>query len=353
MFEKLFNILKFKSDTPDKSSCQLYIGKIFKKIGFQIFTMKYKNTNNSIFIRYSKKKEKKIDIAFLGHTDVVPFKEKRISFKRNNIYSRGIVDMKGSIFCFYKAVKFSIKKKVNKTIAIVLSGDEEGKAKYGVKELIRRIKKKIKIKNCIIGEPTSKNEIGDTLKTKRRGSYNFKIVIKCKKKHNAYYKNKTFNKIKYLLDFFNKENINVYNIKTNNNKTNIIPGKTTIYLNYRYEKEKKLTSSIKKISVILNKHNVKGLIKKIQDSKPYKSSSDEFCKNILKIMHKENIKTNINNKTGGTSDGRYMKDISKNIVELGLKNKYAHRDNEKARIEDVFNLINIYYKILILKTMSC
>ncbi|UOQ27896.1 N-succinyl-L L-diaminopimelate desuccinylase [Candidatus Vidania fulgoroideae] len=348
MIKKLIKILSYYSKSPDKTNCQEYIGSLFKKIGFQIFTIKHKNIKNSIFIRYIKKKKKKVDIAFVGHTDVVPIEKRKIFFKKENIYSRGVVDMKGAIFCFYKAVKLSIKKKLNKTIAIILSGDEEGKARYGIKEIIKLVKKKIKIKNCIIGEPTSNIRIGDTLKTERRGSYNFKITIKDKKRHNAYYNNEAFNKLKYLISFFYKKGINVYNIKTDNSKTNIIPGKIFVYLNYRYPSKKDLFKSLKKILFLFKKKKIKGKIKKIQNSKPYKSKKKSFCKNIYNILRKKFlIRTKIKNKTGGTSDGRYLKRMVDNIVELGLKNKYAHRNNEKSNINEIFRLIIIYYEILI------
>ncbi|UOQ38040.1 N-succinyl-L L-diaminopimelate desuccinylase [Candidatus Vidania fulgoroideae] len=348
MIKKLIKILSFYSISPDKTNCQEYIGSLFKKIGFQIFTIKHKNIRNSVFLRYIKRKKNKVDIAFVGHTDVVPSKNRKIFLKKKKIYSRGIVDMKGSIYCFYKAVKLSIKKKINKTIAVILSGDEEGRARYGIKEIIKLIKKKIKIKNCIIGEPTSNVEIGDTLKTERRGSYNFKITIKDKKRHNAYYNNKAFNKLKYLINFFYKKKINVYDIKTDNNKTNIIPGKIFVYLNYRYPSKKELLKSLKKILFLFKKKKIKGEISRIQNSKPYKSKKKSFCKNIYRILHKKFfIKTKVKNKTGGTSDGRYLKKMVDNIVELGLKNKYAHRNNEKANINEIFKLIIIYYKILI------
>ncbi|MGX7583104.1 M20/M25/M40 family metallo-hydrolase [Candidatus Vidania fulgoroideorum] len=341
MLEKLVKILKFNSENPDNSNCQKYIGNLFKKIGFQIFILKYKGIYNSIFVNYKNKKKKKIDIAFLGHTDVVPFKKKNIFIKNKKIFSRGIVDMKGSIYCFYKAVQFLLKKK-KKNIAILLSGDEEGKTKFGIKELIKRLKNKIKIKNCIIGEPTSIKKVCDTMKTRRRGSLNFKIILKSKRKHNAYYNNKTFNRLNSLLLFFNKKKINMFNIKTNNEKTNIIPSKTVIFLNYRYKKKKNISYIFENIKKILLLKKIKNYIKVIQNSSPYKSKEKKFCKLILNIFKK---KINIKN-TGGTSDGRYLKKISKNIIELGFKNKYAHRDNENVYFFEIYNLMLIYFKII-------
>lgn len=133
----------------------------------------------------------------------------------------------------------------------------------------------------------------------------------------------------------------MFNIKSNNNKTNIIPSKIIIYLNYRYKKKKDLIFIHKNIKKIFIKNKIKGHIIEIQNSKPYRSKKKSFLNNI-----KKKIKTELKNNKGGTSDGRFIKKISKNIVEIGLRNKYAHRDNENARISDIFSLIILYLKIV-------
>ncbi|QSW37783.1 M20/M25/M40 family metallo-hydrolase [Candidatus Vidania fulgoroideae] len=274
----LKKIMHYKTVTPDSSKCQNVIAHYFKKIGFQKFTFKKKKVKNTLLIRYGKQPKSIIQLAFLGHTDTVSaninewkYNPYKMTLKHKHIIGRGICDMKGAIFAFFIAIKALIKKSLKHNIAIILTGDEEGKAKYGTQAIIKRIQHKLKIKTCIIGEPTSEKQIGDVIKTGRRGSCNLKIKITGKHQHIAYVKHK-FNHCNILhpiITCIAKYKANIWNITTNTHIANVTPKHITIYINIRYKTTKILTRLLTTLqTIITNTNNFKINIYRLSLAKP-------------------------------------------------------------------------------------
>ncbi|MGX7589195.1 M20/M25/M40 family metallo-hydrolase [Candidatus Vidania fulgoroideorum] len=329
IFSKINNITALK-----------FLYKISKKNGFFGKIIKKKNISNLLIFNTL---SKKIDILFVSHIDTVyegdmkywttfPYSGKVV---KKNIVSRGAVDMKGAIISFFRILK-----KTKKRISIVVSGDEEGKAKYGSRIVSKYlVKNKYLIFLCLIGEPTSKKKVCDTYKTGRRGSCNIMLSIKGIQGHTAYLNGiNPFDKF-FLLKKFIKCNKNIsislIGIKTNRIIFNLTPEIIKIYLNIRYTKIRFLNIFFKELINVLKKNFN---IKKISNIKPFYSKKKKTILNKLKIKK-------IGNYTGGTSDGRFFQ-YSKFILEIGLKNKYIHKTNERCSVKDIYKLSKIYEKII-------
>ncbi|WDI79452.1 M20/M25/M40 family metallo-hydrolase [Candidatus Vidania fulgoroideae] len=325
-----------------------FLYKTAKKIGFIGKIIKKNNIYNLILFNSN---SKKIDILFVSHIDVVnEGKMKNWShfpyyyIKKNKyIISRGIVDMKGAIIAFFKSIRTKFKKK----LSILISGDEEGEAKYGSRIVSKYLKSnRYKINLSLIGEPTSNKKIFDTYKTGRRGSSNIIINLKGKQGHVAYNNGKNpLEKIFFFKDIFKKNtnlNVSIVGIKSSNIIFNVTPEKSKIFLNIRFQKIKFFNIFIKSIIKILKNTNLKSSIKKISFIKPYVVKlNKKKIKNIKKYFNKSKKK----NYLGGTSDGRFLT-FSKSIIEIGLRNKYIHCTNEKCSIKDIKKLSKIYKKII-------
>ena len=136
------------------------------------------------------------NICFAGHVDVVPPVNEDLwssdcftmTIQDEFIYGRGAVDMKGAIACYLLAISAFLKNNEPKgSISFLITSDEEGEAKHGTKEMLEHIKDYTpKIDFCILGKPTSKHNIGDTIKIGRRGSINFTLKITGKQGHVAF-----------------------------------------------------------------------------------------------------------------------------------------------------------------------
>ncbi|WDI79306.1 M20/M25/M40 family metallo-hydrolase [Candidatus Vidania fulgoroideae] len=325
-----------------------YLYKIAKKIGFSGKIIKKYNIYNLLLFNNP---SKKIDILFISHIDVVhEGKMKNWSYfpyyyikKKKYIVSRGIIDMKGAIMAFFESIKIKSKKR----ISILVSGDEEGEAKYGSRIVSKYLKhNKYKISLSLVGEPTSNKKVIDVYKTGRRGSSNIVIKLKGKQGHTAY--NNGINPLEKIFLFKNifkkskKINISIVGIKCGKIISNVTPEKINIFINVRFINIKFFNIFMKNILKILKNTNLKFFIKKISFIKPYitKFKKKKF-RNIIKYISKSKQK----NYLGGTSDGRFFT-FSKNIIEIGLRNKYIHCTNEKCSIRDIKSLNKIYKTII-------
>jgi succinyl-diaminopimelate desuccinylase len=73
------------------------------------------------------------------------------------------------------------------SIGFLITGDEEGPAINGAEKLLRwAYEKGERFDHCIVGEPTSVEVLGDTIKIGRRGCINGTLIIEGRQGHAAY-----------------------------------------------------------------------------------------------------------------------------------------------------------------------
>ncbi|WP_075433681.1 succinyl-diaminopimelate desuccinylase [Buchnera aphidicola] len=362
--QKLINI---PSISPKDFGCQDILAKILQSYGFTIERMNFKDTKNFWAWRGFGK-----TITFVGHTDVVPPGDIKnwytppftSTIKKNILFGRGAVDMKGSIAAMLIAVESFIKKKPthNGRISFLITSDEESDGTNGTRKVVSILKNRNeRINYCLIGEPTSENVLGDCIKNGRRGSLSANLKIYGKQGHIAYPKgaiNPIHSSLPFLLElsllsfdngniFFEPSSIQVVKIDSGKNYTvNMIPGELKIFFNIRFNSLVSKATIMNVIENLLIKHALKYSISWIVCAEPFISSpkvlsqalseSIGACANIIPV-----IKTN-----GGTSDGRFLFSLADEVIEFGLLNSTIHQANECVNIFDLLKLQNIYYHVL-------
>ena len=363
----LSKLISCKSLTPEDDGCQKYIADYLKKLGFEIEIKKNDDVINLI-ARYGKDSPV---FAYAGHTDVVPTgdldKWKSNPFELTEIdsklYGRGTSDMKGSVACILISIKDFINsnKDFKGSIIVVLTSDEEGPAQNGIKKLVNDGDlTKHNIDMCLIGEPSSKKILGDTIKNGRRGSLSGKIIVQGIQGHVAYPHN-AMNPIhafsSTLKDLVNKEydkgnkyfpptSFQISNLNSGVGASNIIPGQLDMDFNFRYSTETTCEKLMKSITEIMDASNLKYTIDWHHSGDPYLTEKKELLnscvkatKDILGIM--PNISTD-----GGTSDGRFIAKICDQVIEFGLINESIHKINEYTTENDLKNTTKVYTQIL-------
>jgi succinyl-diaminopimelate desuccinylase len=368
----LAKLISFKSITPKSSGSIEYIAELLTNVGFncdiQVFGEAEEEKTINLYARYGNNSP---NICFAGHVDVVPPMNENLwdysPFELNVIgevvYGRGTVDMKGAIACAIVAALNYLKnhKKSNGSISFLLTSDEEGCAKYGTKPMLEYLAQQgEKIDFSILGEPTTKNKLGDIIKIGRRGSVNFVLTITGKQGHVAY-PDEAINPITIALkiavdlmninfdngsEFFDKTNLEITSFDVGNDVVNIIPEKVTLKFNVRFND---LHSAKTIFAIVLEKIAIYEVIFDLK----YESSAESF---IQKYSEKMKIFANIVENechiipkistSGGTSDARFIKKYSE-IVEFGLNFDQAHKINEYTKISDLQRLYNVYYTSLV------
>ena len=363
----LSKLISCKSLTPEDDGCQKYIADYLKKLGFEIEIKKNDDVINLI-ARYGKDSPV---FAYAGHTDVVPTgdldKWKSNPFElteiNSKLYGRGTSDMKGSVACILISIKDFINsnKDFKGSIIVILTSDEEGPAQNGIKKLVNDGDlTKHNIDMCLIGEPSSKKTLGDTIKNGRRGSLSGKIIVQGIQGHVAYPHN-AMNPIhafsSTLRDLVNKEydkgneyfpptSFQISNLNSGVGASNIIPGQLDMDFNFRYSTETTCEKLMKSITEIMDASNLKYTIDWHHSGDPYLTEKKELLNSCIKATKDTlGIMPNIST-DGGTSDGRFIAKICDQVVEFGLINESIHKINEYTTENDLKNTAKVYTQIL-------
>ena len=368
-------LIKFPSITPTDAGVIKFLEKKLKKLGFKTKILEFKEKNfQPVKNLYARLGSKGPNFCYAGHLDVVPpgnVKDWTInpfkpSVKKGHLIGRGANDMKSSIAAFVTAVSIFLNnnKKFNGSVSLLITGDEEGDAINGTKKVVDYLKKKNeKINFCLVGEPTNPNKLGEMIKIGRRGSLTGKIKIIGEMCHVAYQhrgNNPSTTLVKILKEIkdlkfdkgnkhFQPTNLEVTKINIDNNADNVIPATAEATFNIRFNSEHSSSSLKKKLNKIYYKICKKNKSKyKIK----YRVSGEAFLtkpntttfmiQNIIKKVTK--IKPKLST-TGGTSDARFIKNISP-CLEFGLVGKTMHKVDEAVSLNDLKKLTIIYSLIL-------
>ena len=302
--------------------------------------------------------------AFAGHSDVVPAGQGwtggafEPAIRGDLLYGRGAVDMKGAIAAFIAAAE-RVKGHTG-TLSLLITGDEEGPAIHGTRAILDWMAERgLRPDMVLVGEPTSDQRLGDTIKIGRRGSINAWIQVPGTQGHVAYphLADNPVNRLVRILDrlktwhldegndWFQPSNLEVTDIEVGNPATNIIPGAARARLNIRFNDEQSGHALEAEIRRVVAEEAPRASVDALISGEAFLTEPGALSDLVsAAIREVTGIEPQLST-TGGTSDARFLSRIAP-TVEFGLPNATMHKLDEAAAVDDLRQLADIYEAVL-------
>ena len=373
VFELAKKLISRVSVTPEDAGCQELIAARLNQLGFQTRQINAEGVHNLWAWRGTGSPH----LMFAGHTDVVPpgpleqwqtppFEP---TVKNGQLYGRGAADMKSSLAAMIVAVEDATAhaEHNNGTLSFLITSDEEGVATYGTRYAIDVLAKEgIRPDYCVVGEPSSSEQLGDVVRSGRRGSLNAKLKVIGTQGHVAYPQDAN-NPIHNVLtalsamttkewdlgnDFYPPTSFQISNINGGTGATNVIPGELEIDFNFRFNTEQTATGLSASVEEILHSYGVTYEIKWQLSGEPFLTLPGALTEAVTQAIKAETGLTTELSTSGGTSDGRFISPWDKpgsgqvEVVELGPLNATIHKIDECVAVDDLMPLARIYQQII-------
>jgi succinyl-diaminopimelate desuccinylase len=352
-----------RSITPADEGCQEMIIERLVPLGFKAETFVHGDVTN-LWIRHGSAKPL---VVLAGHTDVVPsgpldkwHSDPFVPTVRDGcLYGRGAADMKTSVAAFVTACERFVAAHPSHagSVALLITSDEEGPSVDGTVRVVEEFKRRGEtIDYCIVGEPSSVEVFGDTIKNGRRGSLTGRLIVQGVQGHVAY-PQRVKNPIHLAApaiaemaqaewdkgnEYFPPTSWQVSNIHAGTGAQNITPGALQVDFNFRFSTESTPDSLKGRVKEILDRHGLEYTIDWVVGGKPFLTKRGKLVETLSRVVEKvSGVKPEVNC-TGGTSDGRFIFDICPEVAEFGPVNRSIHKVNEAVALEEIEPLTEVY-----------
>jgi succinyl-diaminopimelate desuccinylase len=362
-FELARELISRASITPNDAGCQALLAQRLARLGFKIEHMRFGDVDNL----WARRGSTMPLVCFAGHTDVVPtgpldqwrsdpFKP---TVRDGVLYGRGAADMKSSIAAFVTAIEGFLADHPDHpgSIALLITSDEEGIAVNGTVKVVETLRARGETMDyCIIGEPSSVSLLGDTMKNGRRGSLSGDLLIRGVQGHIAY-PHLSRNPIHQFApalaelsatiwdegnEYFPPTTWQVSNISAGTGATNVIPGELRVLFNFRFSTASTEESLKARVHEMLDRHGLDYGLTWWLSGRPFLTPKGKLVGSLTRAVQSVTGRTPELSTSGGTSDGRFIADVCREVVELGPLNASIHKLDEHIVLADLDALSRIY-----------
>jgi len=360
-------LIERPSVTPSDAGCQELLAQRLAPLGFEIERLRYGDVENL----WARRGAHGPVLCFAGHTDVVPpgpleewqsdpFKP---AIRDGLLYGRGAADMKSGLAAMATAAEQFVheRPKHRGSIAFLITSDEEGPSVDGTRRVIETLRERgQRIDWCLVGEPSSENRIGDTVKVGRRGSLSGRLTVHGVQGHIAY-PQRAENPVHAFApalteltsrvwdqgtEQFEPTRFQISNLNAGTGAPNVIPGKLTARFNLRYSPLQRLDELKRTVEEILQRHGLRYALEWHLSGEPFYSAPGPLLAAVRAAVRSISGQEPRLSTAGGTSDGRFIAPLGTEVVELGVVNASIHKINECVRLDEIDLLHSMYLQAL-------
>jgi len=360
-------LLRRPSVSPEDHGCLDIIEARLAPLGFRNERLRYPPVDNLWATRGAGGPV----LCFAGHTDVVPSGPREDwrtdpfepVVRDGLLYGRGAADMKSGLAAMVTATERFVARHPRHlgTLAFLFTSDEEGPSVDGTRRVVQVLGARgERIDWCVVGEPTSHEALGDTIKIGRRGSLSGRLTVLGVQGHIAY-PHLADNPVHAFApalaelaarrwdegnDYFQPTSFQISNIAAGTGAPNVIPGELKVRFNLRFSTEQTVESLQRTVLGILDRHRVNYAIEWFVSGLPFLTRPGRLTGTVSEAVLEVTGRTPAFSTTGGTSDGRFIAPTGAEVVEVGVGNATIHKVNECARLEDIEQLTLVYERIM-------
>ena len=362
------------SVTPEDHGCQDLMLERLRAVGFECQTLVFGPDDAPVTNLWAIKRGSDRNaptLVFAGHTDVVPTGPLDQwtsppfvpTYRDGLLYGRGAADMKTSLAAMIVASEEFVAQHPQHqgSIAFLITSDEEGPSVDGTVKVCEWLQQQgERLDACIVGEPTSVEQVGDMIKNGRRGSLSGKLRIQGVQGHIAYphlAQNPIHQAAPALAelttivwdegnDHFPPTSWQMSNIHAGTGANNVIPGELVIDFNFRFSTESTPEGLQSRVEHLFKRHGLDFHIDWTLGGRPFLTRRGPLVDAMAAaIKSVTGVDTELST-TGGTSDGRFIAQICPQVVEFGPVNASIHKIDEHVALADIEPLKDIYRQTL-------
>lgn len=361
-------LIDLPSLTPDDAGCQKLLADRLQALGFEVEWLPFAEVSNVLFTHG----QTGPSLWFLGHTDVVPAGPMedwtsppfKAEVRDGRLFGRGAADMKGAVAAMVVAAESFVaaNPRHDGQIGILLTSDEEGVAVNGITRVAEVLRRRDGAPQyCLVGEPSSQQQLGDTVRIGRRGSLHAQLQIHGIQGHSAFPKmlDNPIHRMAKFIDAltgmqwdqgdenFPPTHCQVTNIHAGTGAANVTPGHAEVWFNIRNSPKSPSAEIKQRVKYLLKQHDISRYdIDWSVSGEPFRSEAGNLRLAVVEaIRHELEIQPELNT-GGGTSDGRFIAPLGTEVVELGLLNSSIHKVDENTAVDDLEALTGIYKRIM-------
>lgn len=309
-------------------------------------------------------------LVFNGHTDVVPPGDPSVwsvdpfaaEIRDGRVYGRGAADMKSGIAAFVAAVGRFVDENGPPpgSIVLLLTNDEEGPAVDGTRALARWFHERGgRFDAALVGEPTSRRRVGDTIKIGRRGSFTGHLTALGRQGHVAYperAENAAHAMVRLLgrliaepldtgSEHFGPSTLQVTTVDVGNPATNVVPGRATASFNVRFNDRHDAAGLERLLRRRLDAAGARYELRTECAAEPFLTAPGPLTRLVAEaVASVQGLRPELST-SGGTSDARFLVRYGP-VVECGIAGPSMHQVDEHVSIRDISELTAVYGAIL-------
>ena len=355
------------SVSPADAGCQALMCERLEAIGFSVENLRFGPVDNF----WARRGREGPVFCFAGHTDVVPpgpleewHSDPFSPVIRNGVlYGRGAADMKSGLAAMVTACEDFVRENAHHrgSIAFLITSDEEGPSIDGTRRVVEVLRDRNEsIDWCLVGEPSSETELGDTIKIGRRGSLSGRLTVHGVQGHIAYpqFADNPIHAVAPALAelatrtwdhgnrHFQPTTFQVSNIAAGTGAPNVIPGELKARFNLRFSTEQTVEKLKATVERILQQHRVNYSLEWFISGHPFLTVPGTLSEVVTRAVQEELQISPKQSTGGGTSDGRFIAPMGAQVIELGVINATIHKANECVQVADIDRLQHIYRRTL-------